>query len=74
MTENYRDRTVTSVRTTTSVLPATTATTWEFRENEQHQAEVVFTNKGSGLAASGIYSGPDKSNMFVLSCIEEAGV
>lgn len=74
MTGNYRDRTVTSVRTTTNVLPATTTTTWEFRENEQHQAEVVFTNKGSGLAASGIYSGPDKSNMFVLSCIEEAGV
>ena len=72
-TLNVRDSAATEVVTKTNMASATTNTSWVFRENDEHQAEIVFTNKGNSLAALGMYKGPDNS-VFVLSRTGEAGV
>ena len=78
VTLNTKDKVMTGVDTTTNFSaftgPNHTDTTFTFRENSNHQPEVIFTNVGDSLAQSGIYVNPQPpagmtENDFLLSLV-----
>lgn len=78
VTLNTKDKVTTGVDTTTNFSTLTgpnhTDTTFTFRENSNHQPEVIFTNKGDSLAQTGIYTNPQPpagltENDFLLSLV-----
>ena len=53
--ENFRDYVKTYV-TTNAFVEVITITSWEFRENENGEPEIIFRNEGTGLASIGMFT------------------